>query len=484
MIAETPMNGASWQCRWRRLETHAVGVACAFLALSLALVLAGAAWVLRSQEIDGWSRALDRLSLVLAQNTAQSISTSGLALESIVAVLPIDDDALLRGDALQRVMRDKIGNLPQVTVASIVGADGVLRNATHAWLATASDLPERNALAYHSMHSGPAHHLGVPVRSGVDGAWTVYLSRRIDTRDGRFAGVAMVGISGASFVHLFHAIGAGQPVAVSLASSDRTLLASWPRRDASIANEFDASAAAGSAPMTARRPVPGYPLVIGVAVAHEQVLEGWRRRLPALGAVAVIGMLGIGLAFAILVRRLRERDAVAAQAAGFASAAAAASETVRHATMLAGSHSAHAPAAETAAAQAAKVAPRTSLTAPRVLVVDDTDINRELLRILLEQLGCRVDEAVDGAEALAALAASKYDLVLMDCMMPVLDGYEACRQLRQRETATGAPRLAVVALTASAIDGERERCLAAGMDDYLSKPFTPQQLGELVRRWA
>ena len=484
------MNSASWQRRWRRLETHAVGVAYASLALSLALVLAGATWVLRSQEIGEWSRALDRLSLVLAQNTAQSISTSGLALESIAAVLPTDE-ALLRGDALQRAMRDKIGNVPQVTVASIIGADGVLRNATHAWLATASDLPERNALAYHSMHSGPAHHLGVPVRSGIDGAWIVYLSRRLDTPDGRFAGVAMAGISGASFAHLFHAIGVGQPVAISLASSDRTLLASWPRRDASIGNAFDASAAsaaAGSAPMTARQPVPGYPLVVDVAVEHEKVLEGWRRRLPALGAVALIGMLGIGLAFAILVRRLRqrERDTVAALAltAQTDAAAAAANETVRHATMVAGSHSAHAPAGETAAAQAATVAPRTNMTAPRVLVVDDTDINRELLRILLEQLGCRVEEAVDGAEALVALAASKYDLVLMDCMMPVLDGYEACRRLRQRELATGAPRLAVAALTASAINGERARCLAAGMDDYLSKPFTPQQLGELVRRWT
>ena len=119
-----------------------------------------------------------------------------------------------------------------------------------------------------------------------------------------------------------------------------------------------------------------------------------------------------------------------------------------------------------------------------MLVVEDTEINRELLRILLEKLGCRVDEAVNGAVALAALETSAYDLVLMDCMMPVLDGYEACRQLRQREQATGAPRMAVVALTASAIDGDRERCLAAGMDDYLSKPFTAEQLGDLVRRWT
>jgi CheY-like chemotaxis protein len=139
-----------------------------------------------------------------------------------------------------------------------------------------------------------------------------------------------------------------------------------------------------------------------------------------------------------------------------------------------------APAPDTVSASGLRAAVGT----PRVLVVEDTEINRELLRILLEKLGCRVDEAVNGAVALAALETSAYDLVLMDCMMPVLDGYEACRQLRQREHATGAPRMAVVALTASAIDGDRERCLAAGMDDYLSKPFTAEQLGDLVRRWT
>ena len=127
---------------------------------------------------------------------------------------------------------------------------------------------------------------------------------------------------------------------------------------------------------------------------------------------------------------------------------------------------------------------RAAGSAPRVLIVDDTELNRQLLRLVLVHLGCLVDEAPDGAAALAALACSPFDLVLMDCMMPVLDGYEACRQLRQRERASGAPRLPVAALTASTHVDERQRCLEAGMDDYLGKPFTPAQIRVLVQRWT
>lgn len=72
---------------------------------------------------------------------------------------------------------------------------------------------------------------------------------------------------------------------------------------------------------------------------------------------------------------------------------------------------------------------------------------------------------------LQALAGQQYDLVLMDCMMPVMDGYQACQALRAREAASGAPRLPVIALTAGVTEDDRQRCMAAGMDDYLSKPF-------------
>ena len=133
---------------------------------------------------------------------------------------------------------------------------------------------------------------------------------------------------------------------------------------------------------------------------------------------------------------------------------------------------------DTAAAAAATAPPPW-----RVLVAEDTEMNRQLARILLTRLGCEVDEAGNGELALAALASGNYDLVLMDCMMPVMDGYEATRRLREREAALGLARLPVIALTASAIEGDRQRCLAAGMDDYLAKPFTGAEFAAMVARW-
>ena len=121
-----------------------------------------------------------------------------------------------------------------------------------------------------------------------------------------------------------------------------------------------------------------------------------------------------------------------------------------------------------------------------VLVVDDNPINQELACILLRKLGCRHATADNGLEALKAIRGNSYDLVLMDCQMPELDGYEATRQYRREEKAGGAPvrRLPIIALTAHAMKGDREKCLEAGMDDYLSKPFTRDQLYAVLKPWA
>ena len=120
----------------------------------------------------------------------------------------------------------------------------------------------------------------------------------------------------------------------------------------------------------------------------------------------------------------------------------------------------------------------------RVLVVEDNEVNALVVRGMLEQMGVDAELAVDGQKALARMGQIAYDLVLMDCQMPVLDGWEATRIWRARETRLRQnQRTPIVALTASAAAGERERCLEAGMDDYLSKPFTREALGELVDRY-
>ncbi|WP_414602896.1 ATP-binding protein [Pseudomonas nitroreducens] len=117
----------------------------------------------------------------------------------------------------------------------------------------------------------------------------------------------------------------------------------------------------------------------------------------------------------------------------------------------------------------------------RVLLVEDNPVNQLVARGLLQKLGCQVGIANNGEEALQQLASAEFDLVLMDCNMPVMDGYQATREIRESGRW---PSLPVIALTANALPDERERCRAAGMDDYLAKPFHRDELAAILERWA
>jgi CheY-like chemotaxis protein len=116
-----------------------------------------------------------------------------------------------------------------------------------------------------------------------------------------------------------------------------------------------------------------------------------------------------------------------------------------------------------------------------VLVVEDQELNREVADGMLTSFGLEVDAAEHGRQALAKLAAGRYDVVLMDCQMPVMDGYSATRELRRIEA--GAKRTPVIALTADMTDTARAACFAAGMDDYVGKPFTRATLHAVLSRW-
>lgn len=116
----------------------------------------------------------------------------------------------------------------------------------------------------------------------------------------------------------------------------------------------------------------------------------------------------------------------------------------------------------------------------RVLLVEDNPVNQLVAKGMLGKLGCDVVVAAHGAEALDQLEHDEFDLVLMDCNMPVMDGYEASRQIRQSGRW---PHLPIVALTANAMSEERERCRAAGMSDYLAKPFRREELAALLDQW-
>ena len=114
-------------------------------------------------------------------------------------------------------------------------------------------------------------------------------------------------------------------------------------------------------------------------------------------------------------------------------------------------------------------------------MAEDNRVNQRLARHLLERFGCSVDIASNGREAIELASSVSYDVIFMDCLMPEFDGFEATKEIRRRQLKTG--RRPIIALTANAMQGDRERCLEAGMDDYLPKPIRPEDFSRILERF-
>jgi signal transduction histidine kinase/CheY-like chemotaxis protein len=118
----------------------------------------------------------------------------------------------------------------------------------------------------------------------------------------------------------------------------------------------------------------------------------------------------------------------------------------------------------------------------RILLAEDNPVNQKIAVRQLKKLGYDVEVAANGREALAAFDRQAFDVILMDCLMPEMDGYQATREIRERERED--VHTPIIAMTASAMEGDREKCFSAGMDDYVSKPFSPDALAEVLERWT
>ena len=118
----------------------------------------------------------------------------------------------------------------------------------------------------------------------------------------------------------------------------------------------------------------------------------------------------------------------------------------------------------------------------KILVVEDSELNFILFSEILNTLGLKCDWVVNGKEAVEAYLNASYDLIFMDCQMPIMDGYEATKQIR--ETSRGKKHIPIIAMTAYAMKGDREKCLAAGMDEYLSKPLNIKDIADLISKYS
>jgi CheY-like chemotaxis protein len=126
---------------------------------------------------------------------------------------------------------------------------------------------------------------------------------------------------------------------------------------------------------------------------------------------------------------------------------------------------------------------RPPLPSARILVAEDQPVNWMLVERMLRRRGHTVANATDGRRVLEMLKADSYDLIFMDCHMPVLDGYDTTQEIRRREASESGEHVPIVAMTADAMQGDRERCLSVGMDDYMAKPISLDALDDMLDRW-
>lgn len=122
-------------------------------------------------------------------------------------------------------------------------------------------------------------------------------------------------------------------------------------------------------------------------------------------------------------------------------------------------------------------------TQRRILLVEDDQLNQKVAAGMLTHHGYAVDDAMDGHIAIEMACSNRYDLILLDCQLPGVDGFEVCRIIRQWERQQQILPVPIIAMTACAMKGDRERCLAAGMDDYLSKPVALDKLAAMLENW-
>src|SRR5471032_2001624 len=216
--------------RWTGLPAGRATAAIGAVILLLLCATALSAWILRVHEIEDWRQDLAILTLVLAENTAQTMTSTYLTLDSLAETArpARGERAVLASVAMQQTLHDKLAGQPQIAGAALVDAAGDMINHSRVYPAPAINLADRDYFIHHRDHPGSAAFLSRPVRNKRDGKWTFFVSRRLDDGAGRFAGVVLVGVSCDFFADFFRNVSLGDHATITLYQSDYTLLARWP----------------------------------------------------------------------------------------------------------------------------------------------------------------------------------------------------------------------------------------------------------------
>jgi signal transduction histidine kinase/CheY-like chemotaxis protein len=322
-----------------------------FFSIILVVVLTGLAIVsvleLRRQEIESWRRQLGNLSLALAEQTVHDMSSAYLALDSIAeraTALGLTDAAALRQKAatpdMFSMLRDKIEGLPQADVATLVAANGDVINFTRSFPAPPINLADRDYFKAHATSTTAGHFISTSVRNKGNGQWVFYISRRLNDTQGRFAGLAILGLSVGKLTRFHEQLGRnlGEGASITLLRRDFTLLARWPASEAAIGKQAlsgssyqvvetlgrPADVLYTAAPrvtgendatrrLAAVRVLERYPLILNISVTEDLFLAGWRNfaRVVALVTLCALAALAAGVTYLVRILRRREADMLA-----------------------------------------------------------------------------------------------------------------------------------------------------------------------------
>jgi diguanylate cyclase (GGDEF)-like protein len=324
----------------RRVVFHSlIWVVVGLIALAV-MAVGVTAWGLRSDQIEAGIRETDRIATLLADQTNRSIAAIDAALEDVKARVdprevdtPADFERAVYTRDTFDFLTARLHQLPLATVITLQGADGQLLNSTRQWPRLAANFADRDYFQHFRSTDDRDLYVSLPVTSRLAGAWTLYFSKRINARNGQFAGVVSVGVEIKYFANIYESVGLVSGQAFLLFRKDGTLLWRYPeaiphpgrrlpanspfyRLVESGGGHFRSSGEFnGAVRLVSVRPLPNYPLAVNVGLRESSVLASWNQRMLAIGAGMLLVVCCAGFLLRAWAKQLRRLIASEAQLA-------------------------------------------------------------------------------------------------------------------------------------------------------------------------